>query len=138
MTRRTLGDDIEDHFHGTQGVHTGSPANQVGLAQHRRSQARSATGLRRTSPGSAPKSAEENLAALIGLGVAVLIFYAGLTSVALAWYWSLGVAIVGGIGAAKLLLGPLYGLLVVLKWILIGATLLLAGWLVAGLLDGLS
>ena len=30
MTRRTLGDDLKDHFYGTQGIYTGSFANRLG------------------------------------------------------------------------------------------------------------
>ena len=132
MQRRTLGDEIRDHFLGSQGVYTGSRAGQAGLDEHDRAKRRRG-GIFPTSPHPDPKSAEENIAVLIGFGAAAVIFYAALTGLALAWYWCLGAAIVGGIGTAKLLLGPLYGLLVILKWLLFGAMLLLAAWLVAGL-----
>lgn len=47
MSKRTLGDDIEDHFYGSQGVYTGSVANQVGLDQYAAS--KSAAGPSRVS-----------------------------------------------------------------------------------------
>ena len=85
---RTLGDDIEDHYYGTQGINTGSYSNSVGLREYERNrQAQTQTTI--GGSHSAPRTStppEESLASLLSLAACAAIAYYGIVELAYRWY----------------------------------------------------
>lgn len=122
MSNRTLGDDIEDHYWGTQGVQTGGLANQTGFDEHQRKLANSNSNSAIYSPPPSksyniiPVSFEQVTANLIGWTIWGGVSYYGISALLLAWYWPVGIGLVLSIAVNKLLLGPLYPVLTFVKW----------------------
>ena len=118
MGNRTLGDDIEDHYYGTQGINTGSFSNSVGLQEYERkkqAQAQATIGGSHSAPR-ASTPPEESLASMLALAAWAAIAYYGIAELAYVWYGPVGVGLVVGICVYRILAGPLRFLMSMLKW----------------------
>lgn len=125
----SVGDAIEDAWLGSYGIHTGGEANRLALEERRRQEQeirRQHQDLvaRRTSvaagggqPAGSSKSLEEWLAGLVGVALWAVLSYYGITELGLPWYWPVGIGLVVAVVTCKLLLGPLYFVLTVTKWL---------------------
>lgn len=121
MSKRTLGDDIEDHYYGTQGVYTEGVSNQIGLDEHNRklrNQNLNNNHHEESNSSSVPASVEEVIANIIGWVIFLGGCYYGIYVLNLDWYWPVGVSLVVSIVMHKLLIGPMYFLLKLIKWAL--------------------
>lgn len=132
MSNRTVGDEIEDHYWGTQGVYTGSYSNQLGLDEHNRKQQQSGVIYTPSQPSGASGEIEDVLAGLIGLAVGIFVGISINSAGTAEAYWPW----VGGIGSFLftnwLLRGPLRFLMTLLAWIIGLAVLAGIAWLIWG------
>jgi len=64
-----------------------------------------------------PMSMEEVIAAIVFFGLFAGIWYYGVSVKLAEWPWALGVGLISGIAAQKLLLGPLFFVLILAKWL---------------------
>ena len=65
-----------------------------------------------------PMSFEETIAAMVSVGLFVGIWYYGINVMQVQWYWAFGVGLISGGVAQKLLLGPLFFVLILTKWLI--------------------
>ena len=65
-----------------------------------------------------PMSMEELIAGIVFFGLFVGIWYYGVNVISVEWPWALGIGLVSGVAAQKLLLGPLFFVLILAKWLL--------------------
>jgi hypothetical protein len=65
-----------------------------------------------------PMSIEETIARLISIGLFLGFWYYGVNVMLVPWYWAFGVGLVSGLLAEKLFMGPLFFVLILLKWLL--------------------
>jgi len=110
---RTLDNDIEDHYWGTQGVNTGGSANRVGLKQFRNTHNMAA---RLSSSSQHPF--EDILALWFAVATLFSVIYFGVAVYELEWYRALAGGVVLAIAAQRLFSGPLRIVMTMLGWFL--------------------
>ena len=100
-------------------VHKTGMERVLAEAEHRRQEYEERVSVSGPIAARIPKSAEETIATFIYFSVFGGIWYYGITELTLEWYWAVGLGFVAGIAAHKVLMGPLYFVLILAKWLII-------------------
>ena len=104
-----------DYF---KGVHTTGMERVFVDAEQRRQEYNERVSASGPIAAKVPMSMEELIDAVVFFGLFLGIWYYGVNVMSVEWPWPLGIGLVSGVAAQKLLLGPLFFVLILAKWLL--------------------